>query len=105
MAFNTDDLNKALQTKDIIWLKLAPVRTMRVDHSFRSNELEELLKIFHKNVPEIFEDEVELDYEERLPKSQWDERYFIKLTYWFEKNFAESRIPYIKEVGRTVFGK
>ena len=53
-------------------------------------------------VSEIFEDEVWLDYEERLDRSLWDKDYFTKLTYWFQKNFAKSRIPYIKEVGQAV---
>lgn len=102
-AFNERELWQAIEKKDYVWLKLSVVRTMRTDHTFKSDELEKLISILKKNVPEIFEKEVELEYEERFNQEKWDESYFIKLTYWFEKNFSESRIPYIKEVGRAVF--
>lgn len=46
--------------------------------------------------------EEELDYEERLDEKDWDKRYFTKLTYYMQKNFAKSRIPYIKKVGKVV---
>ena len=63
---------------------------------------DQVLAILDDKVPEIFEEEVKLDYEERLDRSAWDKRYFTKLTYWFQENFAKSRVGYIKEVGMAV---
>lgn len=56
-------------------------------------------------VPEIFVSEKKLPYEEHLERSLWNKDYFTDLTYWFRENFAESRIPYIKEVGKAVHKK
>ena len=46
--------------------------------------------------------EVHLPYEERLDQSAWDKDYFSKLVFWFQENFAESRLMYIMSVGKTV---
>ena len=73
------------------------------DPTFMRGETEQVLKILDERVPEIFEPEKKLEYEKRLPKEDWSKGYFTKLTYWFQKNFAKSRIPYIKEVGRAVY--
>ena len=59
-----------------------------------------MLQRFHREIPEIFEQEKALPYEERLPETKWDYSYFIKLTYFFQENFAESRLKHIWEVGR-----
>lgn len=68
--------------------------------------METLLKILHTNVPEVFEAaETQLSYEQRLPENEWNEEYYYKLTYWWEDNFAESRLDYIKKVGQKVFGQ
>ena len=37
-----------------------------------------------------------------MDQSEWDKRYFTKLTYWFQENFAKSRVEYIREVGNVV---
>ena len=75
---------------------------MLQDPTFDRGDINRIIKIFDKEVPEIWENEEELDYEERLDEKDWDKRYFTKLTYYMQKNFAKSRIPYIKKVGKVV---
>lgn len=102
IAFNENDFWTAIEKKDYLRLKVNTVSSLRQDPTFATGETEKVLKILEEKVPEIFEEEVHLDYEERLERSAWDKRYFTKLTYWFQENFAKSRIDYIKEVGRAV---
>ena len=102
IAFNENDFWTAIEKKDYLRLKVNTVSSLRQDPTFACGETEKVLKILEEKVPEIFEEEVHLDYEERLERSAWDKRYFTKLTYWFQENFAKSRIDYIKEVGRAV---
>ena len=101
-AFNENDFWTAIEKKDYLRLKVNTVSSLRQDPTFATGETEKVLQILEEKVPEIFEEEVHLDYEERLERSAWDKRYFTKLTYWFQENFAKSRIDYIKEVGRAV---
>jgi hypothetical protein len=101
-SFDENAFWKAIKEKDYLALKVNTVSTMLADPTFERGETDKVVKILQEQVPEIFEDEVKLDYEERLDKSEWDKRYFTKLTYWFQENFAVSRINYIREVGRVV---
>lgn len=101
-AFNEEAFWKAIKEKNYLRLKVNTVSSMLNDPTFVRGETEKILKILDHEVPEIFEDEIWLDYEERLDHSLWDKRYFTNLTYWFQENFAKSRIPYIKEVGQAV---
>lgn len=93
---------EAIKEKDYVCLKVNTVSSILDDPTFARGETMEVLKILDAEVPEIFEDEIRLDYEERLEQSEWDKRYFTKLTYWFQENFAKSRVKYIKEVGKVV---
>ena len=101
-AFNEGTFWKAIKEKDYLRLKVYTMNSILNDPTFARGETEEVLQILDREVPEIFEDEIWLDYEERLDHSLWDKRYFTKLTYWFQENFAKGRIPYIKEVGQAV---
>lgn len=101
-SFNENDFWKAIQEKDYTSLKINTVSSMLNDPTFARGETEKVLAILGDKVPEIFEEEVKLDYEERLDRSAWDKRYFTKLTYWFQENFAKTRVGYIKEVGMAV---
>lgn len=83
-------------------LKVDVVGTMLDDPTFAHGEAEKVLQILQERVPEIFEEEVHLEFEERLDRAGGDKRYFTKLTYWFQENFALSRVAYIKEVGKVV---
>ena len=101
-SFNESNFWKAIQEKDYTRLKVNTVSSMLNDPTFERGETEKVLAILDDKVPENFEEEVKLDYEERLDRSDWDKEYFTKLTYWFQKNFAKSRVSYIKEVGQAV---
>lgn len=101
-AFYTDKFWKAIEDKDYLRLKVNFSSSMRNDPTFDRGDNDILIKIFDKEVPEIWEDEKELSYEERLDEKDWDKQYFTKLTYWMEKNFAKSRLPYIRKVGKVV---
>lgn len=93
---------KAIQEKDILYLKVSVVDAMRSDPTFVRGEVDKVLKILDEEMPEIYEEYKKFDYEDELAKKDWDKQYFTKLTYRFQKNFAKSRIPYIKEVGQAV---
>lgn len=101
-SIDENAFRQAIRDKDYLALKVNTVSTMLDDPTFERGETKKIVQILKEQVPEIFEDEVTLDYEERLDKSAWDKRYFTKLTYWFQENFALSRIDYIKEVGSVV---
>lgn len=101
-SIDENAFRQAIKDKDYLALKVSTVSTMLDDPTFERGETMKVIQILKEQVPEIFEDEIKLDYEERLEKSAWDKRYFTKLTYWFQENFAISRINYIKEVGSVV---
>ena len=101
-SIDENAFRQAIRDKDYLALKVSTVSTMLDDPTFERGETKKVVQILKEQVPEIFEDEVTLDYEERLDKSAWDKRYFTKLTYWFQENFALSRIDYIREVGSVV---
>lgn len=101
-SIDENAFRQAVKDKDYLALKVSTVSTMLDDPTFERGETMKVVQILKEQVPEIFEDEVKLDYEERLDKSKWDKRYFTKLTYWFQENFALSRINYIREVGCIV---
>lgn len=101
-SIDENAFRQAIKNKDYLALKVSTVSTMLDDPTFERGETMKVVQILKEQVPEIFEEEVKLDYEERLKKSEWDKRYFTKLTYWFQENFALSRINYIKEVGSVV---
>lgn len=106
VAFTEQDLKQAIVDKDYQRLKVFLSSTLAIDPLFKTNQVESLLKILHANIPEIFDSgETTLGYEYRLPKDQWDEEYYHKLTYWMEDNFVESRLEHIREVGQYVYGK
>lgn len=101
-SFDEKVFRQAIAEKDFLRLKINAVSAISYDPTFEKGEATEVLNILQKEVPEIFEKYEEGDYEERLDKSQWDKRYFSKLVYWFQENFAKERIPLIKEVGKSV---
>lgn len=101
-SFDENIFRQAIKDKDYIRLKTDTVSTMLNDPALAKGETMRVIEILKKEVPEIFEEEIVLGFEERLEPSQWDKHYFTKLTYWFEENFAISRIAYIQEVGRAI---
>lgn len=101
-SFDENVFRQAIKEKDYLCLKVNTISTILDDPTFERGETMKVLKILEEQVPEIFEEYMELDYEERLEHDKWDKRYFTKLTYWFQENFAKERIAYIKEVGNVV---
>lgn len=102
-SFDETAFWKTIEEKDMQRLKINTVSAIRNDPTFAHGEYNEIVSTLSVKLPDIFEEEVTLSYEERLPKEQWDKNYFTKLTYWFQENFALSRIKYIKEVGKVVY--
>lgn len=101
-AFSREQLWKAIKDKDYLRLKVYFMHSMLQDPTFDRGDNDILIKIFDKEVPEIWENEEELGFEERLDEKDWDKRYFTKLAYWMQENFAKSRLPYIRKVGKVV---
>lgn len=102
ISFDENVFRQAIKAKDYQCLKVNTVSTILNDPTFERGETDKVLEILKEEVPDIFDKYIELDYEERLERNSWDKRYFTKLTYWFQENFAEERVAYIKEVGRVV---
>lgn len=101
-SFDEKTFRQAIENKDYLRLKINTVSAIRNDPTFDRGETKRVLKILEEQVPEIFEEEVRLDFEEQLDRNDWDKDYFTKLTYWLQENFAKSRIDYIKKVGSVV---
>ena len=101
-AFDENAFWQAVKEKNFLRLKVNTASAMLDDPTFERGEAEQVLKILEEKVPEIFEDYVVESYEQRLNPEEWDKRYFTKLVYWFQENFAKERVPYIKEVGQVV---
>lgn len=101
-SFDEKAFWKAIEEKDMLRLKVNTVSAMRNDPTFERGETEKVIRVLEEKIPEIFEPEVALAFEERLERDKWDKGYFAKLTYWFQENFAKSRIDHIKKVGQVV---
>ena len=101
-SFNVDIFWKAIEDKEYLRLKVNLCSAISNDPTFARGEAMKVIKILEDKVPEIFEDYEVKEWEDRLPRSEWDKRYFSKLVYWLQKNFSKERIPYIRDVGRVV---
>lgn len=101
-SFDENVFRQAIKDKDYLRLKVNTVSSMLDDPTFERGETMKVIKILEEQVPEIFEEYKELGYEKHLEFDAWDKRYFTKLTYWFQENFAKERIAYIMEVGKIV---
>lgn len=104
-SFSSEAFYEALQKKDYTRLKVNAVSAIRNNPTFAkdNDEFTQLIKDLDNATPEIFEDERKLGYEQDLSEENWDTDYFVRLTSYFQDNFAKSRIPKIKEVGRKVY--
>lgn len=103
-SFDENKFRQAIVDKNYMHLKVHAVSAISYDPTFERGEANKVIETLRKEVPEIFEEYKQEEYEERLEKSAWDKRYFSKLTYWFQENFSEERLHYIKEVGMAVYG-
>ena len=103
-SFDENKFRQAIVDKNYMHLKVNAVSAISYDPTFERGEANRVIETLKKEVPEIFEEYKQEDYEERLERSSWDKRYFSKLTYWFQENFSEERLAHIKEVGIAVYG-
>lgn len=102
-AFNIEDFKEALKTKNYLRLKVNTVSTLLNDPTQSHGEMKTVISLLKKYTPEIFEKYEKLGFEkEKLPRDKWDKDYYTGLIYYFQKNFAVERLPYILEVGRAV---
>lgn len=101
-AFDIDNFKEALKNKNYLTLKVNTCSALLNDPTQMSKAVQTCLTLLKKYTPEIFEKYKKLSYEERLPRDKWDKRYYTKLVYWFQENFAVERLSYLKEVGRVV---
>ena len=102
-SFDENKFRQAIIDKNYMHLKVNAVSAISYDPTFERGEANNVIEILKKEVPEIFEEYKQEEYEERLSQSEWDKRYFSKLTYWFQENFSEERLAHIKEVGKMVY--
>lgn len=102
-SFDENKFRQAILDKNYMHLKVNAVSAISYDPTFERGEANDVIEILKKEVPEIFEEYKQEEYEERLDRNEWDKRYFSKLTYWFQENFAEERLAHIKEVGKAVY--
>lgn len=104
--FSTFDGNKfyeAIKNKDYDLLISYFICAIRCDPAFKKEEIPHIIKIFEKEVPEIFKEEVKLDYEVELPKSEWNKDYFYRQLLRLQNNFCKKRLDYLKKVGQAIF--
>ena len=97
-------LEKAISEKDYISAKSYVVTAMRFDPRFENGTSDRMLSVLEERASDIFEEEKKLSYEERVQDpSKWDERYYMQVLVWFERNFAKTRLSHIKDIGRKVY--
>ena len=80
-SFVEADFWKEIEEKDLLSLKVDTRSAMLNDPTFSGHEVDDVLAVLKERVPEIFEEEITLPYEERLDRSKWDRPYFTKLTF------------------------
>lgn len=102
-TFDGDKFYEAVQNKDYDLLISDFICAIRSDPAFKKAEIPQIIRIFEEKVPEIFKEEVRLDYEEELPRSEWNKDYFYRQLHRLQNNFCKKRLAYLKEVGQAVF--
>lgn len=102
-TFDGDKFYEAIQDKDYNLLISNFICAIRSDPAFKKAEIPQIIRIFEEKVPEIFNEEVKLDYEEELPRSEWNKDYFYRQLNRLQNNFCKKRLAYLKEVGQAVF--
>lgn len=104
-VFDSDKFWEAIKEKDYSLLISDLGCAIRSDPAFKKDEIPKILRIFNEQVPEIFNNEYHKeDYEEEIPRDKWDETYFYKNLTHLQRNFCKKRIPYLKDIGRVIFG-
>lgn len=103
VSFDESKFIQALENKDYDRLISDFACAVRSDPAFQKKEIPAIIRIFEERVPEIFSNKVDLDYEEELPQSDWNEDYFFRLLQRLQNNFCKERLEYLKKVGRIVY--
>lgn len=102
ISFNTEKFYDAIKNKNYQVLKTNAYSTLMND-VYGSEEFDKVINILKKEIPNIFEPYEKADYEFHTSnRKEWTQGYYAKLGYYFQNNFALSRIPELKEVGNFV---
>lgn len=102
-SFNSDNFYEAIKNKDYRRLKTNAYSALMNEVYYDTGEFNKVINILKKEIPDIFESYEKADYEFHTSnRKEWTHSYYVKLAYYFETNFALSRIPEIKEVGNFI---
>ena len=103
ISFNTERFYDAIKNKDYKVLKTNTYSTLMNELGYGHGEFDKVINIFKKEIPDIFEPYEKGDYEFHTSnRKEWTQSYYVKLAYYFQENFALSRIPELKEVGNFI---
>ena len=103
ISFNTEKFYDAIKNKDYQILKINAYSALMNELGYASGEFDKVINILKKEIPNIFEPYEKADYEfHKTKRKEWTQGYYAKLGYYFQNNFALSRIPELKEVGNFV---
>ena len=103
-SFEEDLFRQAIANGDKKELKNIVINVIRNDPTFSYEEFPDVINRLENSNLDIFEAYRKLDNENIIgDKSQWDRRYFTRLTRYLRYNFAKERFEYIKKVGNVVY--
>lgn len=101
----SETLRYAIEKKDKVSIKSCLTFMIKTDPTFKTNNFNNALNYVESKGISIKEPYKLMPDEEVIEdKSKWTEKYFYYAVNMLEENFALSRIPHIKAVGKAVFG-
>ena len=103
ISFNPERFYDAIKNKNYKVLKTNTYSALMMELGYGTGEFDRVINILKKEIPDIFEPYEKADYEFHTSnRKEWTYSYYVKLAYYFQQNFALSRIPEIKEVGNFI---
>ena len=103
VSFNSEKFYESIKNKNYPALKSNTYSALMMELGYGTGEFDRVINILKKEIPDIFEPYEKADYEVHTSnRKEWTQKYYAKLAYYFEKNFALSRIPELKEVGNFI---
>ena len=103
VSFNSEKFYESIKNKNYPALKSNTYSALMMELGYGTGEFDRVINILKKEIPDIFEPYEKADYEVHASnRKEWTQKYYAKLAYYFEKNFALSRIPELKEVGNFI---
>ena len=103
VSFNSEKFYESIKNKNYPALKSNTYSALMMELGYGTGEFDRVINILKKEIPDIFEPYEKADYEVHTSnRKEWTQKYYTKLAYYFEKNFALSRIPELKEVENFV---